>query len=160
MKMWLKRVVAIISVTGLAASVNQASASENRKKAEHAKAIVDGMIQGKTLSVGLEADGSYFIKSSGSAGDVLHSDVEAVVDGAVLRSTDYPRHQAVQADFHDDFGAGSELTETNTGLAGKPDLTLLLRLYRNQPWGDIQVRVVNTTGQVVSVSALRRQAGS
>jgi alpha-galactosidase len=155
MKMWLKRVVAIISVTGLAASVNQASASENRKKAEHAKAIVDGMIQGKTLSVGLEADGSYFIKSSGSAGDVLHSDVEAVVDGAVLRSTDYPRHQAVQADFHDDFGAGSELTETNTGLAGKPDLTLLLRLYRDQPWGDIQVRVVNTTGQVVSVSALR-----
>jgi len=154
MNRWLKRVVGVVLVTGLGVSANQASASGNQKKAEHAKTGNEETIQGKTLSAGVIADGTYFIKSSSISGDVLRSDVEAVVDGTVLRSTDYPKHQAVQTGFHDDFGSGSELTETNTGLAGKPDVVLQLRLYADQPWGDVQVKVVNTTGQVVSVSSI------
>ena len=155
MNPWSNRVVGAVLVAGLTISVNQASASGNRKKAEHARTGVQETIHGKTLSAGVIADGSYFIKSSDISGDVLHSDVEAVVDSAMLRSPDYPKHQAVQTDFHDDFGFGSELTETNAGLAGKPDLVLQLRLYKDQPWGDVQVKVRNTTGQVVSVSTIR-----
>lgn len=155
MNRWLKRVVGVVLVTGFVAAVKQASASENKKKAEHAKTGVQEKIQGKTLSAGVIADGSYFVKSTNITGDVLHSDAEAVVDGTVLRATDYPKHQVLQAGFHDDFGSGSELTETNTGLTGKPDVVLQLRVYADQPWGDVQVKVVNTTGQVVSVSSIR-----
>ena len=49
----------------------------------------------------------------------------------------------------------TELTETNTGLTGKPDLVLQLRLYKDQPWGDVQVKVVNTIGRTISVSMIR-----
>ncbi len=155
MKIGLKRAVQVVLVAGLAVSVNQASASGNKTKANHSRTGVLQTIQGTGLTVGVVGDGSYFIRSSDITGDVLHSDVDAAVDGAVLRSTDYPKHEATQADFHDEFGSGTELTETNTGLTGKPDLVLQLRLYKDRSWGDVQVKVVNTTGQTISVSMIR-----
>jgi len=155
MKIGLKRAVQVVLVAGLAVSVNAASASGNKTKAKQGKPGVPQRIQGSGLDAGVVGDGSYFIKSSDITGEVLHSDVEAAVDGAVLRSTDYPKHEAAQADFHDEFGSGTELTETNTGLTGKPDLVLQLRLYKDRSWGDVQVKVVNTTGRTISVSMIR-----
>ena len=155
MNPWLKRAAGVVLLTGLVGSSSLASANGSNKKGVHAKADAQQTIMGKTISVGLNADSSYFIQSPDISGDVLRSEVEAVVNGSVLRSTDFPKHTVVEADFHDDFGSGSQLTETNTGLAGKPDLILQLRLYKDQPWGDVQVKVVNTTGQVVSVSTIR-----
>jgi hypothetical protein len=154
MKICLKRVAGVVFVAVAAVLVNQAFASATKKKADGAKGGVQETIHGTSLSAGVYADGSYFIESSEVVGDVLHSEVEAVVDGAVLRAADYPKHQTAQTEFHDDFGAGSLLTETNTGLAGKPDLVLQLHLYKDQPWGDIQVKVVNTTEQAVKVSSI------
>ncbi len=155
MNAWLKRAAGCVLVMGLAVSVSQASASGDEKGADQVRAGVRETIQGKALSAGVIADGSYFIRSSEVSGDVLDSDVEAVVDGRLLRSTDYPKHQAVEKGFKDDFGNGSELTETNAGLADRPDLVLQLRLYKDQPWGDVQVKVVNSSGRVVSVSTIR-----
>ena len=151
----LKLLVPGVLAMTLAVTVGQASASGKRVVEEHGQVGVSKEIQGKTLSAGVASDGSYSIKSTGTSGDVLHSGLEAVVDHVLLRSADYPQHKVVQSDFHDEFGSGSELTVTNAGLAGKPELVLQLRLYRDQPWGDVQVKVVNTTGEVITVSTIR-----
>ena len=85
----------------------------------------------------------------------MRSDVEADVDSQVLRSSAYPQHNVMQSEFHDEFGAGSILTVTHTGLAGTPDLVCIMRLYRDQSWGDIEVKVLNTTDKTISVQAIR-----
>ena len=100
-------------------------------------------------------DGTYSIAEAGIPGTVLHSDVEADVDSQVLRSSEYPQHKVAQSEFQDEFGSGALLTVTHSGLAGKPDLLCTLRLYRDQPWGDLTVKVLNTTGKAITVQAIR-----
>ncbi len=112
-------------------------------------------LKGEVLSVGINADGSYSISQSGMPGTVLRSDVEADTDSKVLRSLEYPQHKTVQSEFHDQFGSGSQLTVTHTGLPETPDLVCIFRLYRDQPWGDLQVKVVNTTKSAIAVQAIR-----
>jgi alpha-galactosidase len=114
-----------------------------------------GSIEGKSLSVMINADGSYSVTHPGIPGTVLRSDVGADVDSRGLQSSAYPRHKATQSEFHDEFGQGSELTVTHTGLPGAPDLVCVFRLYRDQPWGDLEVKVLNTTNQSISVQAIR-----
>src|ERR1700722_12115056 len=92
----------------------------------------DGMsglssIQGKTLSVEISSDGSYSIKQAGIPGTVMRSDVEADADSQVLRSPAYPQHKTVQSEFHDEFGSGTMLTVTHSGLPGMPDLVCTFR---------------------------------
>jgi hypothetical protein len=96
------------------------------------KAQMDGRgveLKGELLSVGINADGSYSISQSGMAGTVLRSDIEADTDSKVLRSLDYPQHQTMQSEFHDQFGSGSQLTVRHTGITGMPDLVSIFRLY-------------------------------
>ena len=80
--------------------------------------------------------------------------IAAKVNGSWLHSSDYPQHSA-----HSASGSGadydSELTITNTGLAGKPDLICFLRLYSSPPHAEIQVEVRNTTPKQLEVQALR-----
>jgi alpha-galactosidase len=120
----------------------------------------DGMrglvsIHGKTLSISINPDGSYSITQPGIPGTVVRSDVEADVDSHVLRSSAYPQHKAIQSEFQDQFGSGWELTVTHAGLPDTPDLVCTLRLYRDQSWGDIEVKVLNNTDRAVSVQAIR-----
>jgi hypothetical protein len=114
-----------------------------------------GTIQGKSLTVALNSDGSYSIARNGRSGSVLHSNIEADVNGAVLESSAYPQHKMVQSEFHDEFGSGVKLIVTHTGLPGKPDLVCTVRLYHDRSWGDIAVEVHNTTDKAVSVQAIR-----
>jgi hypothetical protein len=114
-----------------------------------------GSIQGMTLAVAIYADGSYSIASPGIAGTVIRSDVEAEVDSRVLRSSAYPQHTLVQSESRDEFGAGSTLTVTHTGLPDTPDLVCTVRLFRDQSWGEIEVKAVNTTARAISVQAIR-----
>jgi len=86
---------------------------------------------------------------------VLRSDVEADADSKVLRSLEYPQHKTMQSEFHDQFGSGSQLTVTYTGLPETPDLVCIFRLYLDQPWGDLQVKVVNTTERAITVQTIR-----
>lgn len=80
--------------------------------------------------------------------------IAAKVNGRWLHSSDYPEHSvqssptAAAADY-------SELTITNTGLAGKPDLICSLRLYSSPARAEIQVEVRNTTPKELEVQALR-----
>jgi hypothetical protein len=112
-------------------------------------------IRGKALEVSVNSDGSYSIARTGTPVTVLRSSIEADVDSEVLQSSAYPQHKTEQSEFHDEFGSGSKLTVTHTGLPGKPDLVCTIRLYREQSWGDIQVDVRNTTDKPVSVQAIR-----
>jgi hypothetical protein len=112
-------------------------------------------LKGKVLSVSINADGSYSLSQSGISGTVLRSDVEADADSKVLRSLEYPQHKTMQSEFHDQFGSGSQLTVTYTGLPETPDLVCIFRLYLDQPWGDLQVKVVNTTERAITVQTIR-----
>ncbi len=119
------------------------------------RSSVLGTIEGASLSARAYADGTYSIAAPGIRGPVIRSDVEAVVDSLVLSSAAYPRHTVEVSELPDELGSGSTLTVTHTGLAGRPDLVCVLRLMRDQSWGEITVRVHNTTDRSLSVQAIR-----
>ena len=114
-----------------------------------------GSISGKNLTIAASSDGAYTVLSAGSLSPVLRATVEAEVDAHLLRSPDYPRHTVAQSQFTDLFGTGTALTVTHTGLQGRPDLVCVFRLYSDRAWGDVEVRVANTTPRPVSVTAIR-----
>ena len=86
---------------------------------------------------------------------VLRSRVGAQVDHQWLRSSDYPRHQASESAFEDDLGSGRQVTVTCSGLNAKPDLVYVVQLYKQRPYGTIQVKVQNSAGQQATVQAIR-----
>jgi alpha-galactosidase len=155
MNQWMKSFVGMAAAAGVAVAGGSVRAGEQVHPTPHDGAQVIGSVQGKTLSVAIYADGAYSIASPGISGAVVRSDVEAEVGARVLRSSAYPKHHIVQSEFHDEFGAGSTLTVTHTGLADAPDLLSIVRLYRDQSWGEIEVKVLNTTDQAISVQAIR-----
>jgi alpha-galactosidase len=142
--------VAALTICG-----NTAFAGQQAPAAPNDKTPVLSSAQGKSLSVAVYSDGSYSIASPGIQGVVMRSDVEADVDSHVLLSPVYPQHHTVQSEFKDEFGSGTKLVVTHTGLSGAPDLVCTLRLYKDQSWGDIEVKVVNSTDQTIHVQAIR-----
>ena len=145
MNRWLKSGICAVLAAG-AATAAPAARHEAR---------VLGSIQGMGASVSVDSGGDYSIASPGIAGAVIRSDVEAVVDSRILRSSAYPQHRVVQAEFSEDAGTGSTLTVTHSGLAGAPDLVCTLRLFRDRPWGEIEIKVQNGTNQAISVASIR-----
>ena len=155
MKQWCRWSMCAGLAAGMAFYGNIAFASQHTPVAPKHKISVLGSVQGESLSVAVYSDGYYSIASPGISGIVMRSDVEADVDSHVLRSSAYPQHNTVQTEFHDEFGSGSKLTVTHTGLSGAPDLVCTLRLYKDQSWGDIEVKVVNSTDRAIYVQAIR-----
>ena len=109
------------------------------------------------LSITVNAqEGSYQLSSPSHDGQpVLKSRVAAQVDHQWLRSSDYPKHQASESTFEDDLGPGRQVTVTCSGLDGKPDLVYVLQLYKQHPYGTVQVKVQDRAGKEVSVQAIR-----
>src|SRR5437762_1889428 len=70
-------------------------------------------------------DGSYQLAAHRGQ-PVLNSRVGVQVDHKWLRSSDYPRHQALESTFNDVLGPGRQLTVTCSELEGKPDLIYVL----------------------------------
>ncbi len=99
-------------------------------------------------------DGSYQFGLVSSP-SVLQASVAALVDHSWRRAGSYPSHSVSESTFSDALGAGKELTVTNSGLSGSPDLIYVLRLYAESPDGSVQVRVRNGTSKVISVQAIR-----
>jgi alpha-galactosidase len=112
-------------------------------------------LEGKQFSVQANADGTYSILAAGISGTVIRSDVEAVIDSVVVRSTAYPTHQVAKSDFHADTGDGATLTITHSGLQGQPDLVCALTVMRDRSWGEIAVTVRNTTHRTFTVQSIR-----
>jgi alpha-galactosidase len=110
------------------------------------------------LSLTINAqEGSYQLSLSGGheGQSVLRSRVAAQVDHQWLRSSDYPRHQASESTFEDGLGPGQQVTVTCSGLDGKPDLVYVLQLYKQRPYGTVQVKLQNSAGREVTVQAIR-----
>jgi hypothetical protein len=61
----------------------------------------------------------------------------------------------VQSEFDDEFGSGSMLTVTHTGLSGAPELVCTFRLFRDRSWGELEVKVQNGTDLAISVASIR-----
>jgi alpha-galactosidase len=113
-------------------------------------------LENSALQVSVRSkDGSYEILTRGSQKAVLASGIAAEIDHHWVRSADYPHHQTSEANFEDALGHGRELTMTSTGLNGRPDLCLHLRLYDDRRYGTVSVTVENTLGHPIKVQALR-----
>ena len=116
----------------------------------------DLSIQNKQLTIVVRnQDGAYEIHSRGLQQPVLVSNVGVEVNGEWLSSSQYPRHEATPTSFDDTLGRGRALRVTFSGLANKPDLICTLRLYDDEPYGDVTVVVRNGTGKSISVQAIR-----
>jgi hypothetical protein len=158
MNPWLKRPLYLVLAVTAMAGWHPAAANDTRAASRDASrdgSTVIGSLQGKSASAAFYSDGDYSIASPVGAGAVIRSGVEADVDSKVLKSSTYPKHAVVQSAFHDEFGAGTALSVTHTGLAGAPDLICTLRVYTDQSWGEIEVKVVNTPDRIISVSSIR-----
>ena len=139
MKTILMSVAALIVVSALQASAQK-----------------DLLIQNKQLTIAVRAqDGAYEIRSLGLQQPVLVSNVGVEVNGAWLSSSQYPHHEATPTSFEDVLGQGRAIRVTFSGLANKPDLICTLRLYDDEPYGDVTVVVRNGTGNSISVQAIR-----
>ena len=99
-------------------------------------------------------DGSYELGLRGTQ-PVLKARVGAQVDHQWLRSSDYPQRHAAESAFSDGLGSGRQVTVTCSGLDGKPELVYILQLYDQRPYGTVQVKVQNNTGNEVTVQAIR-----
>jgi alpha-galactosidase len=146
------RIFALVAVLAMV-SATRGTTQEKRAAQDDADGLAS--IQGKNLSERINADGSYAVLRPGVPEPVVTSGIEADVDGHVLLSSAYPRHKTAQAEFRDEFGAGTRLTVTHTGLAGAPDLILIVKLYRDLPWGEMEAKVANTSGKTIKVEAIR-----
>jgi hypothetical protein len=113
------------------------------------------VIHGDNLTVEGFEDGSYALRSASIPGDVLRAEVEVDTADGILKSSLYPQHLHSTASFTDELGSGHLLTVTHAGLAGKPELVCEFRVYGNQPWGGIQVTVVNSTGKPIEIRSIR-----
>jgi alpha-galactosidase len=106
------------------------------------------------LSVTVNAqEGSYQLSLHDQA--LLRSRVAVEVDHQWLRSSDYPRQQASESGFQDDLGSGRQVAVTCSGLGGRPDLVYVVQLYKQRPYGAVQVKVQNSAGKEVTVQAIR-----
>ncbi|MGD0480906.1 MAG: alpha-galactosidase [Terracidiphilus sp.] len=112
-------------------------------------------IRGGDLSVAVFADGSYALRSAGISGDVLHATIEVDTAAGTLTPALYPRHGASVSTFNDTLGTGQILTVTHSGLEGAADLVCEFRVYADRPWGDIRVKVMNSTAHSVVIHSLR-----
>ena len=118
-------------------------------------ASASNSVSGKSLSVTIEANGDYSIVQPNVAGVILRSGVEADLGSGTVFSSSYPEHQAVQSEFDGQFGHGTMLTITHTGLANTPGLICMIKVYRDQPWAELEVAVRNTSSAPIQVKAIR-----
>src|SRR5215467_2221252 len=98
-------------------------------------------------------DGAYEIRFNSRT--VLRSVVGAEINQRWIKSTDYPRHRILRSSFRDMLGEGQQLSVTFGGLAGQPNLSYMLRLYNNLPFGDIEVQLLNHASRRLTVEHIR-----
>lgn len=101
------------------------------------------------------ADGTYRIAMKGATSSVLRARVAAEVDHHWINSIDYPKHEISESSFEDSLGRGHQAIVTSTGLSDRPDLSYTIRVYDNQPFGDIQVQIRNHSALALEVQSIR-----
>ena len=100
-------------------------------------------------------DGNFTIAMPRSDSPALRAGVAVEVNGRWLHAADYPRHAVERSQSQGELGETEDWKTTYSGSAGQPDLIYHLRAYPNQPFGDIQVTVRNTTGKPIHIESIR-----
>ena len=117
---------------------------------------VSQTVQEKTVGASLNpADGSYTIFDPVSQKPILHSGVAIEIDHRWLKSSEYPQHLLSRDDVTDEFGPGTTLTISNTGLRAQPDLIYSLQTHADPDFVIVTVKVRNTGSNAITVQALR-----
>ena len=109
----------------------------------------------RLLITAREADGRYSIAVAGSPVPVLQAGAAVKINGEWLRAADYPKHTVSKSTSTGELGSAEDWTIIYSGLKRAPDLSVNLRAYQNQPFGDTQVTVKNTTGKSIKVEGIR-----
>ena len=99
--------------------------------------------------------GDYAIGQLGTAADVLTASAAAKVDGRWVHARDYPKHSIAESIVNDDLGTAHEWTVRHSGLERAPELICTLHSYRDKPFGDIQVQVLENAGRTIHIQAIR-----
>jgi alpha-galactosidase len=114
------------------------------------------LAQGRSLDIKIDpADGKYAIALPGANSDALRAGAAVEVDGHWLHASDYPRHTVEQSQVQGYLGDATDWKVTYSGSSEHPDLIYHLRAYANEPYGDIQVTVRNTTGKPIHIEGIR-----
>jgi alpha-galactosidase len=112
-------------------------------------------LKSPTLHVIISSDdGSYAISSSGGKSAVIRAGVSVQVDHQWIRSQEYPKHEITSSDFEDTLGRGKQVMVMSSGLPDRPDLTYVIRVYENRPFGEIQVQVENHSARSFEVQSI------
>lgn len=110
----------------------------------------------KTIGVSVNtSDGSYSILDPATKKPVLTSQVGIQVDHHWYRSTDYPKHSLLRENVSTELGQATQVTVSNTGLSGRPDLIYSLALRADPPSVTVTVKVHNPGPNSVSVESIR-----
>lgn len=119
-------------------------------------ATAPSLVAQQALSVSVDpASGSYEITAPGISGPVLTAGPAILVDGTWHAGRDYPEHHVQKTQAQGALGSAEEQVVTYSGLAGAPDLTLRIRTYATEPFGEIQLVAHNATGTTLHIQRLR-----
>ncbi|MGA7383127.1 MAG: PKD domain-containing protein [Terriglobales bacterium] len=121
-----------------------------------AEAQAAASLSNRSLHVAVHAqDGSFELWSAELRNPVLTARVGAEVNHQWIWSNKYPKHRTVPSNFQTIVGSGHQVEALFTGLPNQPDLKYTLRLYDDLTFGDIQVQVINTGREPISVQNIR-----
>lgn len=101
------------------------------------------------------ADGRYSIAIPSASEPALRAGSAVKISGNWVRATDYPQHLVSKRASAGELGAAEDWTVLYTGRKDAPDLVVTVRAYSDRPFGELQVRVRNTTGKRIQVEAIR-----
>ena len=102
-----------------------------------------------------QKSGDYSIEAPGISGTVLSAGPAILVDGKWVAGRDYPQHHVQDAQVNGPLGTADERTVSYSGLADAPGLTLRIRTYTAEPFGEVQLTASNTTGAIRHIERFR-----
>ena len=111
--------VGILAILAFSAMLPEPTfADASAEKIENSKLIIEADQKAAT----------YTIRSKENPRVWLTGAVAAQVNHRWLRSSDYPDHKIKRSSPNDDSGGASQLTITNSGLSGQPELECSIQL--------------------------------
>ena len=155
-----RRAGVLLCIAACAPGVLTSQAPQGPQAGIVQQAAETGRLHAGSAAVATFADGSYALLSGASEpgrvsdAEVLRGQPYFDLSGSSVVASDYPHHTITRAAFRDALGAGTSLQVANTGLSGRPDLLLDLRMYDDGRFGAAKVTLRNSTSAAVQVHAL------
>jgi alpha-galactosidase len=112
-------------------------------------------ISNGAVSIKVDPTSRTFAVSSPDGREVFRAGSSVDLEGGHVDIQNYTSVTTERSSFTDDLGGGEQLVTKFTGLAGKPDLERVLRVYRDSPFGSVTLRIANSTSSNVVVHSLR-----